>query len=203
MHHHIIAVFECLWYSFWCWCWTLYIKVHCIHVMSVCVCVCVWVCVCVCVCVCVRVSEWERERERERERESEWEKFTCKYNVATHTQCSSLHYMTSYNMFLPIVQWYSVLHCTRCVWWEHTGEFGHTMNICVLIQFLCLVLHKSQIKDDFLGRAMIHCNLTDTDPGTRPCIVSVWVSKYFINNFMWVYAGIRPSSLMSRKPGWF
>ena len=40
------------------------------------------------------------------------------------------------------------------------------------------VLPIPQIKDDFLGRTMIHINLADTNPGTGPCIVSVSLSKY-------------------------
>ena len=33
-------------------------------------------------------------------------------------------------------------------------------------------LHHIQIKDDFLGRAMIHCDLRDTNPDTQAYFVS-------------------------------
>ena len=42
-----------------------------------------------------------------------------------------------------------------------------------LISLFYLLIVTSQIKDDFLGRAMIHCDLMDTNPETRPFLVSL------------------------------
>ena len=49
---------------------------------------------------------------------------------------------------------------------------------------LSLYLSTPQIKDDFLGRAMIHCGLHDNNPETQPNVVSVTVYvNVFLNSF--------------------
>jgi hypothetical protein len=49
----------------------------------------------------------------------------------------------------------------------------YTISCYVIILFHHSIIYLPQIKDDFLGRAMIHCDLNDTNPETQPYTVSL------------------------------